>query len=204
MASGNYGKDFGRTTGTYGKDANAGSSAGVGFTTGSGNIGNSGSATPATPISPQEIAQRSYNYARAAMERKDFLLATRYLREAIKHAPDTVSYRMYLADICTQNPKLRKEAEENLLHVIKVEPKNVDALLMLGKVYRAGSLEKSAKTQYEAVLKIQPTNPTATQALKDMGFLKDEPPPEEAKPSDKGKSEEKAKEGSFFSKLFKR
>ncbi|HNG93723.1 MAG TPA: DnaJ domain-containing protein, partial [Acidobacteriota bacterium] len=178
----------------------------IGSTTGSGSVGfTSGSGTPVSPMSPQEVAQRNYNYGRAALERKDFLLATKYLREAIKYAPENVSYRLYLAEVCSQNPKLRKEAEEHLLQAVKIDPRNVDALLLLGKVYKNGGLDKSAKTQFEAVLKIQPNNATALQAL---GRNPDEEPKAESpkQPAPEAKPADKLKDisGSFLNRLFRR
>ncbi|MBI4748890.1 MAG: DnaJ domain-containing protein [Acidobacteria bacterium] len=178
--------DFGSTTG-----------GGVGFTSGSG--------TPVAPMSPLEVAQRNYNYGRAALERKDYLLATKYLREAIKYAPENVSYRLHLAEVCSQNPKLRKEAEEHLLQAVRIDPRNVDALLLLGKVYKNGGLDKSAKTQFEAVLKIQPNHPAALQAL---GRNADEEPKAEApkQPGPEAKPADKLKDisGSFLNRLFRR
>jgi tetratricopeptide (TPR) repeat protein len=159
----------------------------------------SGSTPASQPPDPQETATRSYQLGCNALEQKEYLTAATYFREAVKHMPDVIAYRMRLAQLCAHTPKLRKEAEEHLLHVLKIEPRNVDAMLALAQLYRAGGMEKSAQAQYEAVIAIQPGNPVAREALAAKAAkspaksdakspAKPEPP---EKPSPKAKEKEK-------------
>ncbi len=132
-----------------------------------------------------ETAARSYDFACAAIERKDFITAMTYLREAVRLAPEVIRYRSRLASLCMQNPKLRKEAEDQLLAILKLDENYVDARLALGHMYYQAGMEKSARKQFEAVLAIQPDNAVAKQmlALKPGAA---EPAPQ--KPADKPKT----------------
>ncbi|MBX7219758.1 MAG: DnaJ domain-containing protein [Blastocatellia bacterium] len=208
FSTGSGTNEVGKATGNLGRTGNLNNT--VGTPVNAANVGSvSGSSASSAPMSNLEIAQRNFQYGRAGLDRKDFLLAARYFREAVKYAPDNINYRMFLAQVCSQNPKLRKEAEESLLHVVKLDPKNIDALLMLGKIYKIGGLEKSAKIQYEAVLKLQPNHREALLGIgKDPDNPEPEPPKEQqpaatAKPAEK--IPEKAKEtGGFLSRFFKK
>jgi tetratricopeptide (TPR) repeat protein len=101
----------------------------------------------------------------AAIERKDFITAITYLREAVRLAPEVIRYRSRLASLCMQNPKLRKEAEDQLLAILKIDGTYVDAHLALGHMYHQAGMEKSARKQFEAALAIQPDNAVAKQML---------------------------------------
>ncbi len=128
-----------------------------------------GSATTGSISAPAETAAetaaRSYEMACAAIERKDFITAMTYLREAVRLAPEVIRYRSRLASLCMQNPKLRKEAEDQLLAILKIDATYVDAHLALGHMYHQAGMEKSARKQFEAALAIQPDNAVAKQML---------------------------------------
>jgi Tfp pilus assembly protein PilF len=186
-----------------------------------------GAATTGSVSAPAETAAetaaRSYEMACAAIERKDFITAITYLREAVRLAPEVIRYRSRLASLCMQNPKLRKEAEDQLLAILKIDGTYVDAHLALGHMYHQAGMEKSARKQFEAALAIQPDNAVAKQML---SLLKSEteakaapvPPklptkpqtPAAKSPAKTEKPEEPKKSllqqdvGELFGKLFKR
>ncbi len=137
------------------------SSQGLGRQTGSATTGS----VSASAETAAETAARSYEMACAAIERKDFITAMTYLREAVRLAPDVIRYRSRLASLCMQNPKLRKEAEDQLLAILKIDATYVDAHLALGHMYHQAGMEKSARKQFEAALAIQPDNAVAKQML---------------------------------------
>jgi tetratricopeptide (TPR) repeat protein len=202
----------------------------VGSRTGSSSQGlgrQTGAATTGSVSAPAETAAetaaRSYEMACAAIERKDFITAMTYLREAVRLAPDVIRYRSRLASLCMQNPKLRKEAEDQLLAILKIDATYVDAHLALGHMYHQAGMEKSARKQFEAALALQPDNAVAKQML---SLLKSEteakaapvPPklptkpqtPAAKSPAKTEKPEEPKKSllqqdvGELFGKLFKR
>lgn len=165
-------------TSTQGMNPPTGGGATGGSTTGS---------VAATAEAAAETAARSYEFACAAIERKDFITAMTYLREAVRLAPDVIRYRSRLASLCMQNPKLRKEAEEQLLAILKLDENYVDARLALGHMYHQAGMEKSARKQFEAVLAIQPDNAVAKQMLALKPASGVPVPPTPPKPSDKSK-----------------
>lgn len=144
-------------------------------------------------VDAQETATRSYQFACNALEKKDYATAITYLREAVKHAPEVVAYRARLASLCMQNPKLRREAEEHLQAILRIEPKNCDAMLALGQIYKQAGMEKSARIQFENVLKVQPGNNSAKLLLKEMDPVKAENPPSEKQPTGKPADKPKPK-----------
>lgn len=161
----------------------------IGTSTGSSSQGlgqRTGQATTGSVSVPAETAAdtaaRSYDMACAAIERKDFITAMTYLREAVRLAPDVIRYRSRLASLCVQNPKLRKEAEDQLLAILKMDPSYVDAYLALGHMYHQAGMEKSARKQFEAALAIQPDNAVAKQML---SLLKTDAAPVPPKPPTK-------------------
>jgi curved DNA-binding protein CbpA len=195
------------------------SSQGLGRQTGQATTGS----VSAPAETAAETAARSYEMACAAIERKDFITAMTYLREAVRLAPDVIRYRSRLASLCMQNPKLRKEAEEQLLAILKLDENYVDARLALGHMYHQAGMEKSARKQFEAVLAIQPDNAIAKQMLSLIkpateGKAAPTPPqppskpqPPAPKPPEKSKKTEEPKKsllqqdvGELLGKLFKR
>ncbi|MCS7079800.1 MAG: DnaJ domain-containing protein [Chloracidobacterium sp.] len=207
--------------GTTGRIASPSATQPLGSVTGTNTQGMpTGSSTTGSIAAPAEAAAeaaaRSYEFACAAIERKDFITAMTYLREAVRLAPDVIRYRSRLASLCMQNPKLRKEAEEQLLAILKLDENYVDARLALGHMYHQAGMEKSARKQFEAVLAIQPDNAIAKQmlALKPASTSAAAPPKpadkskasptKPAKPDEPKKSILQQDVGELISKLFKR
>ncbi|MGQ9898043.1 MAG: DUF4388 domain-containing protein [Acidobacteriota bacterium] len=167
-----------------------------------------------------DTAARSYDLACAAIERKDFITAITYLREAVRLSPDVIRYRSRLASLCMQNPKLRREAEDQLLAILKLDENYVDARLALGHMYHQAGMEKSARKQFEAALAIQPDNAVAKQMLSLLGSDTKTAPvppklpskkPQASPASTKAEKREEPKKsllqqdvGELFGKLFKR
>ncbi len=85
-----------------------------------------------------------------------------------------VRARLALAHACVKNPKWLKRAETHLQDVVREDPRRVEAHLLLGDIYRAGSLRARALAAYRKVLELQPQN---RQALTELARLEAEEPP---------------------------
>jgi len=72
-----------------------------------------------------------------------------------------------LAQAVVKNPKWKKRAEELLQTVVKQDPKNVDAHLQLGLLYKEGGLKSRSERMLRRVLELDPTNKQANAALGD-------------------------------------
>lgn len=64
-----------------------------------------------------------------------------------------------------ENPKWRKEAEDQLKQVLTEDPGNVDALFHLGELYQAGGMNTRAAAMFRKVLELRPRHAGALAAL---------------------------------------
>jgi tetratricopeptide (TPR) repeat protein len=64
-----------------------------------------------------------------------------------------------------QNPKWRKEAEDQLKEILAEDPGNVDALFHLGELYQAGGMTTRATAMFRKVLELRPRHAGALAAL---------------------------------------
>jgi cytochrome c-type biogenesis protein CcmH/NrfG len=64
-----------------------------------------------------------------------------------------------------QNPKWRKEAEDQFKEVLAADPGNVDALFHLGQLYESGGMTTRATAMFRKVLELRPRHAGALAAL---------------------------------------
>jgi tetratricopeptide (TPR) repeat protein len=64
-----------------------------------------------------------------------------------------------------QNPKWRKEAEDQLKQILAEDPGNVDALFHLGALYKAGGMSTRATALFRKVLELRPRHAGAQAEL---------------------------------------
>ena len=64
-----------------------------------------------------------------------------------------------------QNPKWRKEAEDQLKEILAEDPGNVDALFHLGELYQAGGMVTRAAATFRKVLELRPRHAGALAAM---------------------------------------
>jgi curved DNA-binding protein CbpA len=55
-----------------------------------------------------------------------------------------------------QNPKWRKDAEDQLKAIVEADPGSVDALFELGRLYKSGGMDARAAATFRQVLKLRP------------------------------------------------
>jgi hypothetical protein len=60
------------------------------------------------------------------------------------------------ARVLGQNPKWRKEAEDQLKEILGEDPGNVDALFHLGQLYKAGGMSTRATAMFRKVVELRP------------------------------------------------
>jgi hypothetical protein len=88
--------------------------------------------------------------------------------------PLRVRAQLALARACVRNPKWGKRAEAHLLEVLREDPAQVDAHLLLGDIYRHGGMRSRAVAAYRKVLELRPDN---RQARRELARLEGEGPP---------------------------
>jgi Tfp pilus assembly protein PilF len=75
---------------------------------------------------------------------------------------------MHLAMSLSMNPKWRKEAEENLLKAIELDPSNAEPYAQLGKLYQKAGLLKRAESRFQEALRWDRNNQTARKGLQEL------------------------------------
>ncbi len=113
----------------------------------------------------EKMAESLYRSGRTFIGKAEFEKAVTCLKTCVWTRPDLAHYRHYLGVAQSEIPKLRKEAEENLLKAIALEPMMLESRIALGKLYMKVSLPKRAETQFQEVLRWDPENPEANKML---------------------------------------
>jgi hypothetical protein len=88
-----------------------------------------------------------------------------------------VRARLLLARCYLKNPNWIKRGEEELQHVLKLDPTTADAYMLLGAVYKGQGLKSRAAGMFKKVLQLRPDATEAEAELKSLG-LEEPPPPE--------------------------
>jgi hypothetical protein len=86
----------------------------------------------------------------------------------VPEKPQRRAMQVILARATVKNPKWVKRGEELLRHVVNEDPRNVEALLALGQIYRDGGLRVRAARMYSRVLEIERRNEDARKALAEL------------------------------------
>jgi hypothetical protein len=83
--------------------------------------------------------------------------------------------RVLLAKAYMKNPNWVKQGEELLLSVVQEDPKNVDAYLLLGHIYRGSGLRSRALGMFRKALELQPQHEEAQAQVTALGPEEPEP-----------------------------
>ncbi len=89
-------------------------------------------------------------------------------REAVRLAPENTTFRKNLADFIFVIEHQPKEAMPHYLEVIKSSPQDIEALMMIGSLCLALESKEEARNFFDLVLKIEPQNMDAKQALDNL------------------------------------
>jgi hypothetical protein len=73
------------------------------------------------------------------------------------------------ARVYARNPKWLKEAEEQVREVLAASPANVDALFLLGQIYKAAGFEARASAMFRRVLELKPRHAGALEETRASG-----------------------------------
>lgn len=151
---------------------------------------------PPPERSPLEIAEMNFQEALSRYQSGDLVGAIQWCGEAVRLAPDNVTYHTQMAALLVHNPRRRKQAETHLLRAIELEPQNADHYLNLGLLYKNLGFTARAESQLRQAYRLSPQNQIVAKELRAIILAKQEG-------ADNGKAKESAV-GNLFSKLFKR
>ena len=116
--------------------------------------------------SAAEVARQNFLHGKAHLERHELTKALSCFEHAVEQEPGREEYRRYLALVQSTNPKLRKEAEQNFLKAIELNPTHAENYAQLGLLYRKMGLLARGEEYLQRALSWDPTNETAEEALK--------------------------------------
>jgi tetratricopeptide (TPR) repeat protein len=142
------------------------------------------------PAMDPAVAAQSVRRAEKYMEQEKYWDATQLLEAAIPvlEGKQKQRARLNLARVYTKNPNWVHQAEETLHEVVRDDPKNAEAYLALGHLYKAGGLRSRSAAMFRKVVELKPDHEDALSELAALG-----PEPEGSVDS-----------GGFLKKLFGR
>jgi len=129
-------------------------------------------AAPAAPaVNPAEFVEAALRDATAHMKAGRFWDAIQVLETALPRAEGRAAarVRLLLGQALLKNPNWVKRGEELLREVLRDDPNNVEAYMLLGDLYESSQLRGRALTMYRRVLAIQPDHPAAASRVAALG-----------------------------------
>jgi tetratricopeptide (TPR) repeat protein len=105
------------------------------------------------------------------MAGQNFEKAVLTLGECVFLKPEVSKYRRALAYAQTEIPRHRKDAEQNLLKAIELDPMDLESYVALGQLYLRVNLPRRAEAQFRHVLRLDPGNREAEKGLKALAAV---------------------------------
>jgi hypothetical protein len=139
---------------------------------------------PPPPPEPKPDPEAEARAAEIAIRQADKLIEREKYWDAIQLLEPAVGVvqgksrqraRVLLARAYLKNPKWVKRAEEVLLAVVQDDAQNVDALLMLGRIYKNSGIKSRSVSMFKKVLELKPDHEEARAELGDQ-VAEPEPP----------------------------
>jgi curved DNA-binding protein CbpA len=122
---------------------------------------NAAAASEATP-------QTCFEVGKKAFEDKNFLEAIRQFTRAIQLDPKVASYHAAYARSLMAVPKYQRQAENEFIAALKIEPNNAEYRLQLAEFYLEQKLNKRAEGEVRRALVIEPNNQYAKRILDNL------------------------------------
>jgi len=117
------------------------------------------------PGDTTDLARQNFRTGREHLERGHLAEALGFLVNACRQDPTRPEYFELLGVTQSKNPRFRKDAEENLLKAIALDPASASAHAQLGALYdRTGAADK-ARGMYRKALEWDPDNAIAREGL---------------------------------------
>ena len=129
-------------------------------------------ATGADPEMQREIARKNYIRARQLVEQEDFFPALEMIRQSIEFDSMRPEYWILMARIQKKNPRWVRQGTETLRRAVLKMPESVDLWYELSEMCLLERNEGERVKALKEILKIDPSNRRAQQALAEIASLK--------------------------------
>ena len=117
---------------------------------------------------PEEYTRtKDPGLAKQAFQEGDYWTVIKLCRSAIEHGDNEPHYFHLLGRALAENPRWRKDAEQNLKIAINLKPWEPRYQLSLGQLYEKGGLHERAQRIYEPVRTMDPDFPIPESDAKD-------------------------------------
>lgn len=117
---------------------------------------------------PLDIAKNLYRKAKTLYTRQDFTTAITAMEQAIKLDPKKPDF-YYLLGLCQSRiPTLTREAEQNFLQAVEMEPWNAEHLAALGMLFYNARLMTRAESYFRKALEKEPNHSAARTKLAEI------------------------------------
>ena len=130
------------------------------------------SATGANPEMQREIARKNYVRARQLVEQEDYFPALEMIRQSVEFDDMKPEYWILLARIQKKNRRWIRQATEMLRHAVQKMPESVDLWYELSEMCALERNEPGRAKALKEILKIDPSNRRAQQALAEIAAMK--------------------------------
>ncbi len=115
------------------------------------------------------LARQNFLRGKELADKKRYAEALQFLENAVELDGTQARYFLALGLLQSRNPRLRAEAERNLLQVTRLEPHASQAYLALGDMYRRAGRKDEAVSMYHEVLRWDAGNADAREGLARLG-----------------------------------
>ncbi len=111
------------------------------------------------------LARQNFLRGKELADRKRWQDALTFLENAIEMDDSQADFHVEIAIVKTQNPRLRREAEEHLERALGLEPSSTRGLMAMGNLYLKTGREDQAAAKFREVLNWEPGHLEAGAAL---------------------------------------
>jgi curved DNA-binding protein CbpA len=116
------------------------------------------------------LARENFRRGKALISKGRFRDAVTSLENAVQLDGRNATYRLELGQLLARNPRLRKQAEEQLIEVNRIDPSLYDGYLALGELYLKTQRKDDAIRLFQDVLRWEPGHVEATERLRELGI----------------------------------
>ncbi len=125
---------------------------------------------------PAALAEEAYVQGQQFFEARQYYEAAECFKAAAHHQPGEGRYHAALGRALARNPQWAREAAEALEDALRLEPRQLETLVTLARLYLERGMKLRARKVVEAGLRLQPNN---QQLLALSEQAREEPPPQD-------------------------
>jgi|GEM_PF-774860 len=119
---------------------------------------------------PTDKAKVYYKKAKTLLSMKDYEKAVMVIKEAIKLDASNPSFFLLLGQCQMEVPRMRRDAETNLLKASQMEDWNAEPYVMLGMLFCSERLYARAENYFRKALELEPYHAIARRKLDEISI----------------------------------